>query len=189
MSEGTIKNNRRRLLTRILAAPILLLALYAAVPRSPYAFLNSFHPRRVDVDLHRLLIPVMSPPPSGSRVTLLVFRYEDAPKILTSIREQLTQARGFRASRWNDVSNRYGAEAICEFGKGTPPSAPSIDPPDDGLLFASGMGAEAIRSAYETRAGKPSAYKAGQPACIVIISERPTWFDKTIGRLLHFTRQ
>jgi len=175
--------------TAILAVLVLMVALFIAIPRSPYAFLNSFNPRYVEVDLKDIRIPIAFSPPKGSRITLLVFRYEDAPKVLGAIRASLTPERGFNPGRWNAASTLHGEEAFCEFVRGMPPTAPSMDPPDDGVLFSAGRSAEGLRSAYEDRQGQPSTYREGAPACIVLLSERPTWFDQAIGRIFHFTRE
>jgi len=136
--------------------------------RNAYAFLDRFHPRRVDVDLQRILPQGwrIDRPAGGARLTLLVFRYKDGPSVLAAMKRELTPMHGFRARNLVPARGRaqppYDKDVTWQFTRGLGGSDEG-----DGARFSSGYGAADAEQLYE---GTGRIGGSTKPACIVLIS-------------------
>jgi hypothetical protein len=148
--------------------------VYAVLRPSPYAFLDRFHPRRMKVDNSRYGWPFVKPP-SGSHYSVLVFKNEDAPRVLEAVNREMSWSKGFTA----------GADAIVWAEDGSRwMFMPENDPDrfsDQGLVFETGREGGrslAIFNGYGTF-GSPSA----APACLVIYRHDQTWAEAAVKRV------
>src|SRR5690242_14153380 len=69
-----------------------------ALNRGPYTFLEKFHPKHVVIDYEKLMPPGYKPPkgsPPIPRMTMLVFTPSDTETVLSSMKAELTKAKGY----------------------------------------------------------------------------------------------
>ncbi|HTQ09099.1 MAG TPA: hypothetical protein VMI31_03420 [Fimbriimonadaceae bacterium] len=165
----------------IVAGALLCFAVFVLWPRDPYAFLERFHPRHVNIDARANPFTIGSPLPPMTRVRMLVFSYRDSTEIIDSIRRELTPRRGFWPSPWNAEAYAGGIEAQLVYSREpTRFMGAAMGPPGNGLLFLCGGQAEMERQYYES--GSVQGWTEDPKACIVLIGESPTWFEEVWRR-------
>lgn len=157
---------------------VAILATMAAFHRSPYAFLDHYRPRRVPIDLTKIATAL---PARMPKMTMLVFRYADAPAILAEMRTRLSKENGF------DSRESFAGDAQWEFYRGVLPPVGSTVVPDGLALYSAGQS-----TAYEKgflESGGSMRVFPGQPppkACIVLITSEDTWFERTMDAVRGF---
>lgn len=165
-------------------------ACLAAFRREPYSFLDRFHPRVVDVDLAKML----GAPPPGTKgapvvqrpkIKMLVFRNEDAGKVLQAMRDQLTPSRGFSARH----AASGGRDDNWDFFQGSLPSPVLVSRPEGTAMYTYGDTAALEEQMFEQGTSHLTYWKQGQKtACIVLLFHEPNWLERSLGairELLH----
>jgi len=170
------------------------IATVAALHRSPYAFLDCFHPRRVEVDVEKLWasLPSRVPRPAELRKeTLLVFRQSDSAAVLAAMNRELTPGRGFRAEDRYASLRKTGSDlgVAWQFLQG-PPLGPGVTPvAGESALFMSGRGAAVEEVAFEQGSFKVAGLPSSESEpCIVILDQRESWIERyldAVRRFLH----
>ncbi|HTQ10963.1 MAG TPA: hypothetical protein VMI31_12885 [Fimbriimonadaceae bacterium] len=144
--------------------------------RDPYAFLSRFHPKRIDVDIRDILPKSWRVDNSvgDPKLTLLVFRYRDAPSVLAAMRRELTPARGFRpinlTSMGGSAEPPYDKDVTWEFVRGFGSA--------DGDRTARYSAGYAAADAEQLYAGTGRIGGSRNPACIVLIAPAESGFEK-----------
>jgi hypothetical protein len=173
----------RALIVAGLVGVIVLLAAFLS--RGPYGFLDQFTSQRLEPS-HPILPRVgLAPLASASRTEYaFVFSTSDGPAILDKLKKELTSSQGFTAR---------------DEMKSSPEMAWVADPRDqiwsfrtdqgESVVYAFGRFADTYRGTVQVE-GSGQNYIPGyyNPACVVIITHRLTWWDKTLGAvrgLLH----
>jgi hypothetical protein len=168
----------------VLAATI---ATVAAFHRSPYAFLDRFHPRIVEVNLARVYSRAT---PKGSKpltsfphTTLLVFQDADSARLLASIKAELTPERGFLSSSLGKQVPSDGAfGTVWQFGTGITSSPGWTGLLKDGAVYADGRIGAVLSEMYGGEAN-PSVQHT---ACIVLLTHDETWVEKSLDSVRAF---
>ncbi|HVT13707.1 MAG TPA: hypothetical protein VHE55_15690 [Fimbriimonadaceae bacterium] len=169
-------------------AMLAAIACLLAFRRDPYAFLNRFHPRKVDVDFARAL---GAPPPgskarpvvSSPKIKMLVFRTEDAGLVLKAMEEEFTPSRGLsKRHMFHDDSDDN-----WEFFRGSPPSPSSASLPDGSALYSCGEAAASEEWMFEHGTTLGTVGKGGEKtACIVFLFHDANWLDRSLDAIRAF---
>lgn len=165
-------------------------ACLVALRRDPYSFLYSFHPRIVDVDLARAL---GAPPPGTkgapvfrrSKITMLVFKPEDAEKVLIKMKAELTPDRGYSSKQLASPPNNIA----WDFAPGPFPTTGGVAKPNGTAEYAFGNSAAFEEQLFERGTSHMTYWNQDEkPACIVLLVHQATWLDRgldTVRALLH----
>jgi hypothetical protein len=155
---------------------------FASVDRGPYAFLEGFHPRHVEVDLAKIfgpgpVSPSLTPLP---KLRILVFKPADHDAVLKAMFAHLTAKRGYTVTDSNNGGERHVSFAApgAHGGFGV------------GAYFSYGPKTTTDTEwAESAKTGVPGATPPNTPpGCAVAIARDETWFDRQLGvvrRFLH----
>lgn len=179
-------------MTGVLIVAATAIATVAAFHRAPYAFLDRFHGRRVEVDLAKLYasIPASARPKTPvPHMTMYVFRDEDSAELLKAMRNELTPKRGYESRNMApSVPGSPMQDTIWLFSLGPMPTMSPTAMPKEAAYFASGQMADILRRAYESGDFKfnPASSVPPTKSCIVMLMHEETWVEKSLSAVRGF---
>jgi hypothetical protein len=171
-----IRRPKRRLIWVALAVVAVAGALTAAVSarsRGPYAFLDKFHPRHVDLDDSRVPTTMLLHG-SGQRLSMLVFSPSEADAVLQSLRTELT--KGYRVTNWMWLTPTRATAPVSSM-QDKSWSFCATAQADEEVQFFSGSTAGWEAEGYENGMSwfvDPQP----KPGCYVLITHQETWLER-----------
>jgi len=167
---------RRIWIWSLVAAAVLAALTYFALAarRDPYAFLERFHPKRVEV------FPGAPFAGKTQQVRMLEFDARDAPAVLEAMRQELDPAHGFSAS---DRTSDHGPRdhTVWQFTNRHPAS--QVSGRADWAFYESdpdGTFEALYRIGLHHRGPEQDDSK---PACFVLIAHNESWLEQQLDRI------
>jgi hypothetical protein len=180
------KHRRWRWVVAAAALGIASFVLAVKGHRSPFAFLERFHPRHVRIDFNKVSRPAVKV--SGQPVmTMLLFDYRDADAVLDAMKKELSSERGY-SSRQLPYSSGKG-EASWDFFHGPLPPPTIHTSTSDNAYYIAGVQAAMLAPAFESGSFRSlgPALKTNPPkACLVLVVREDTWVERTLAAVRAF---
>lgn len=168
---------------------VVLAAVAVAIcsPRGEdFAFLDSFHPRRVFIDQAKLYQPAAGPRSAGPvRKTelMLTFAFSDRDAVLATLQRKFSNNLGYSAV--DGMAYLSARHATFQYGNDL---WWTFEKDGDLIEFQAGHQAAGRQGYYENGATLAGTRPPGRTSCILVYHHHINWIERTIRSMRHFLR-